>query len=428
MVFNVREYGAAGDGTTLDTAAFQRTVDEASRAGGTVLVPQGEYVVGTVFLKSHVTLEITSRARILGSTEIGDYDDTVPQAVEAPSFSRVLFYCENGENVTVCGTGTVDGRGAAFTKARNDRGNLMRPMLFRFVRCRNVFLRDVTFRNSASWCCHMISCDRVSVRGIRIDNHGNQNNDGFDLDSCRDVTISDTWISSIDDSICLKSTTPVPCEGICISNCVLSSETAAVKFGTSSRAGFRNVTISNCVFRDCPMGTLKFICVDGGILENVTVSNIVMDRVGSPLFIRLGARNRQFEKPEENDFYGEGTENDASPGKIRNLLISNVIAHVTGEKDRSPVMITGIPGAPVENVTLRDFDLTFPGGGTAEDAAGKVGEDPWKYPEQWFFGVLPAWGVFARHVRGLHMLNVSLRIESPDARLPEILEDVTEKT
>ena len=111
MVFNVREYGAAGDGTTLDTAAFQRTVDEASRAGGTVLVPQGEYVVGTVFLKSHVTLEITSRARILGSTEIGDYDDTVPQAVEAPSFSRVLFYCENGENVTVCGTGTVDGRG-----------------------------------------------------------------------------------------------------------------------------------------------------------------------------------------------------------------------------------------------------------------------------------------------------------------------------
>ncbi len=427
MLFDVREYGAAGDGRTLDTAAFQSAVDEASAAGGTVVVPAGDYVIGTVHLKSHVTLEITSRARILGSTEIGDYDDAVPQAVEAPSFSRVLFYCEDAENVTVCGTGTVDGRGASFTKARNGRGDLMRPMLLRFVRCRNVFLRDVTFRNSASWCCHMILCERVSVRGVRIDNHGNQNNDGFDLDSCRDVTISDAWISSIDDSICLKSTTPVPCEGICVTNCVLSSDTAAVKFGTSSRAGFRDVTVSNCVFRDCPMGTLKFICVDGGTLENVTVSNIVMDRVGSPLFLRLGARNRQFDMPEENDFYGEGTKNNAAPGKIRNLLISGIIARVTAEKDRSPVMITGLPGAEIENVILRDVDLSFPGGGTAEDAARTVGEDPWKYPEQWFFGVLPAWGLFARHVRGLRLQNVSLRTRTPDARPAKILEDVTEE-
>ena len=426
MIFDVREYGAAGDGATRDTAAFQRAVDEASRAGGTVLVPMGDYVVGTVFLKSHVTLEITSRARILGSTEIEDYDDTVPQAVEAPSFSRVLFYCENAENVTVCGTGTVDGRGAAFPNAQSV-GDRMRPMLFRFARCRDLHLRDVTFRDAASWCCHMIACERVSVRGVRIENHANRNNDGFDLDSCRDVTVSDAFISSGDDAICLKSTTPDPCRGICVTNCVLSSETAAVKLGTSSRAGFRDVTVSNCVFRDCPMGTLKFICVDGGTLENVTVSNVVMDRVGSPLFVRLGARNRQFDTPEENDFYGEGRENDAAPGRIRNLLISGVFARITGEKDRTPVMITGLSGSAIENVTLRDVDLVFPGGGTEEDAGRRVGEDPWKYPEQWFFGVLPAWGVFARHVRGLRLLNVSLRTEIPDGRPAKVLEDVTEE-
>lgn len=424
--FNVKTYGAKGDGVSLDTAAIQRTIDAASSVGGTVYFPMGEYVTGTLKLKSNITLQVSAKAVILGSGDISDYRSDIIGCIEAPSFDRCLIYAEKAENIRICGQGLIWGRGEQFP-AVGGVGEVMRPMLFRFVECSHVQFADIRLKDSASWCCHMMRCENVSIHNVTLSNHGNRNNDGFDLDNCSGVTISDTRISSIDDAICLKSTNGFPNRNIAVTNCVLSSETAAIKFGTASKAGFKNIAVSNCVFHDCPMGTIKLMCVDGGVLENVTFDNIVMDNVGSPLFIRVGKRNLTFEKPAENDFWGKGQENDRGVGVIRNILLSNIRASVTvSERDKTPMMIAGLEDSRIKNVTLRNLDITFPGGGTREDAERIVDEDPYRYPEQWFFGVLPAWGLFARHVEDLRLQDVRIRTSEPDERPPVILEDAVE--
>ena len=175
------------------------------------------------------------------------------------------------------------------------------------------------------------------------------------------------------------------------------------------------------------MGCIKLICVDGGILENITISNIVMDRVGSPLFMRLGRRNLKFETPQEMvyDYDTQGVKNDDEPGIIRNIMISGIRANVTVlEKDKTPIMITGLKSRYIEKIQLSDISITFPGGGTEEDSKLSVPEDEFRYPEQWFFGVLPAYALFARHVRKLSLNNVFIEVQKCDARKPYVFEDV----
>ena len=421
-IFNVRDFGAVGDGKTLDTASIQAAIEKASSEGGTVYFPKGEYRTGTLFLKSDITINVSSKAKILGSQNINDYSEEIVGCIEAPSFNNVLFYAENAEFITFTGGGTIDGNGASFEPIA---GFPKRPMLMRFINCNNIKFDGIILKDSASWCCHMISCKDVVITNTKLFNHANRNNDGFDLDSCENVFISNTHIVSIDDSICLKSTTDKPCKNIVITNCILSSETATFKLGTSSKAGFRDITISNCVFYNCPMGTIKLICVDGGILENINIDNIVMNDVGSPLFIRVGKRNLTFEKPAENDFWGKGQANGDYVGMIRNISVTNIRANVTvAEKDKTPMMITGLKDSLIKNVFLSNIDITFPGGGTKEDGERMVEEDPFRYPEQWFFGVLPAYALFARHVEDLKMENIRFSLSGNEERKAVVLENV----
>lgn len=266
--------------------------------------------------------------------------------------------------------------------------------------------------------------------------NNNSNNDGFDIDGCENVLIENSEIHSHDDAICLKSSLN-PCRNIVVRNCNVSSITAALKFGTSSSGGFIDVDVSNCYFFDCPMGGIKLQSVDGARMENVNISRITMDNVGSPLFIRLGNRGRIYTgNTETGSDTGRGESEGAPVGSIKGIRISDVVANVTIQPRRGnevtdkeiaeagPIMITGIPGHYVEDVLLENITISYPGGGTEEFAQAVVPEDETRYPEQRFFGILPAWGAYVRHAKNVEFKNVKMTTRTTDARERIVLDDV----
>ena len=247
-VYNIRDFGAKNDTTVLSTKAIQTAIDRCSQeGGGQVLVPAGHYKIGTIVLRSRVNLHLEKGAVLFGSTDINDY---TPQRTSYVSLRTntptvQLIWADNVEDVTIDGEGVIDGRGKSFPKLSwNDEG-ITRPHLLRFVQSRDVQLEGITLRNSGCWMQHWLACDRVKIDGITVNNRNNYNNDALDLDGCHEVTVSNMICDSDDDGITLKSTSPRLCENICITNCVVSSHCNAVKLGTETNGGFRNITIQN---------------------------------------------------------------------------------------------------------------------------------------------------------------------------------------
>ena len=410
-LFNVRERGATGQGVALETPAIQAAADACAQAGGgTVYFPPGRYLTGTIELRSNVTLHLEAGAVLLGSRDLKDYP------VRRAAFrsytdnytDKSLLYAFEAENVGLAGPGEINGQGSAFSEGAP---YMERPYLVRFVQCRNVRLSDVTLRNSAMWVCHFLACEDVAARGVRIRSRVNQNNDGFDIDCSERVRISDCDIWSGDDAIVLKSTANRQTKDVVVSNCVLSSLCNALKMGTETNGGFDNVAISNCTIYDTELAGVALEIVDGGALDRVTVSNIVMRSVNTPLFLRLGNRARPYEK----DGRRPGV------GKFHNVLLSNIDATAS---DRTGCAISGIPGHFIENVTFDNVRLRFPGGGTAADAARLPPELEDAYPEHNMFGVLPAYGFYCRHARNLRFRNVEVPALGREERPAMICEDV----
>jgi len=419
--FDVRRFGAVEGGKALSTAAIQRAVDEVAAAGGgTVVLPPGRWLSGTVRLRSRVTLLLEAGCTLVGSTDLKDYPEQRP-AVRSYTDNYVtqsLIAGEGLEGVAIRGPGCIDGSGAAFRR----KEYLARPYVIRLVGCRGVLVEGVTLRDSPMWMQHYLACEHVTIRGITVSNHVSYNNDGLDIDGCTDVSISDCRIDSDDDALCLKSTLDRPCRAVRIANCLLSSHCNALKMGTESNGGFQDITISNCVILaprlSQPMyGKARGISgialeiVDGGRLDGVAVSNIVIRGVTVPLFMRLGNRARPFAK--------DGPRPPV--GTFRNVRISHVIAT---EAASVGCALAGIPGHPLQDVTLSDVRLVFEGGGKREDAARDVPEKEADYPEALMFGALPAYGLFARHVRGLKLSGVELAAEKADARPAIVCDDV----
>jgi len=246
--YDIRSFGAVGDGITLDTQALQAAIDTCSRRGGTVIVPPGNFLTGSLRLRSNVDLYLAAGAVILGSTELKDYEEHTPafQSYNDVFLKHSLFYAEQSDHITIRGEGTIDGQGSAFpttTTVRPDRYR-NRPFILRFIQCRFVRIEDVTMKNSAMWMQHYLACDDLLIRGIRVYNHANKNNDMMDIDGCRNVVISDCIGDTDDDAITLKSTSPRITENVVITNCVLSSHCNALKCGTESTGGFRNITVT----------------------------------------------------------------------------------------------------------------------------------------------------------------------------------------
>jgi len=420
-VFDIRAFGAESGGKTLCTRAIQQAVDACEAAGGGVVyLPSGRWLTGTISLKSKVTLWFDQGCVLLGSPRLEDYPVKMPSV---RSFTdnyvrQTLIRGEGLEHIAIRGQGTIDGNGGAFFGKKFK----VRPYLIRFIRCTDVLVEGVHLRNSAMWMQHYLACDRVRIRGITVWNHVNYNNDGLDIDGCHDVIVSGCSISSGDDALCLKSTLNRSCRNIVITNCVLSSHCNAIKMGTETTGGFQNVTITNCAIFSPPF-TEKIIgrkrglagialeIVDGGILNRIAISNIVIRGVTTPIFLRLGNRARPY------------TRGAPKPGvgSFRNVTISNVVA--TGSSTIG-CSITGLPGHFVENVTLRDITVGFEGGGKAELAGREIPEKPRSYPECTMFGPLPAYGFYCRHVRGLRFYNLTLQTETPDLRHALVFEDV----
>ena len=427
-LFNVKSFGATGEGARSETAAFQRAIDACyANSGGIVVVPAGSYVVGTLQIRSNVTVRLESGAVLQGSQDLTDYATDIQGAVEAPAFNKCLIYAENSTNVAFEGSGRIDGRGSRVAFPEKVNGQLAdRPMLMRLVNCARVTFTGLTFQNPAAWCIHLVECRQVRFDGITIESRGNNiNNDGIDLDGCRDVTIENCRINSGDDAICPKSTTNQPCAHIIVRNCDLSSETAGFKLGTSSRAGFLDIKVLDTRFHDCPMGAIKLLLVDGGRMENIELSRLTMEKVGGPIFIRLGDRGRRYDRPTEQ-VYGATVGSEGMPvGVIRGVVIRQLKAEVDGEEPaRQGIMITGIPGHCIENVCLEDVDIRFAGKAVRDPANHDVPEDTARYPEQFFFGLLPSWGLFVRHVDGLTLNGVRIDRIQEDARAPFFLQDV----
>ena len=428
-VFNIKTYGAIGDGVAMNTGAVQKTIDACYAAGGGVVwVPPGDYVIGTITLKSNITLSLDYGASLLGSQNISDYATHLKKPREG--WAHCLIYAENAANITIEGLGVIDGRG---TREAFPWGKGPSPRLMRMENCDQLRFSGITYRRSAFWGLHLIDCQNIHFDAVTIySRNNNRGNDGMDLDGCENVLVENCDINSGDDAICLKSSLN-PCRNIVVRNCRVSSHTAPLKFGASSYGGFIDISVTNCYFYDSPMGAIKLELVDGGRLENVTISRIVMEDVGNPIFIRLGSRGRT---------YGErrrgGERVRAEVGSVKNIRISDVVAEVTLDDktkaishltDREkasagPIMISGIPGHAIEDVVLENIKISYPGYGGEEEAKRVVPEDEDRYPEQYFFGVLPAWGAYIRHARNVEFKNVELTLRGEDARQKIVVDDV----
>jgi polygalacturonase len=425
--YNVRAFGASGDGTNLDSPAINKAIDACAGAGGgTVYFPAGTYLSGSIHLKSHIDLHLAAGSVILGAPQkLKAYDLAEPFSGKAYQdeghtyFHNSLIWGENLTNVSITGQGMINGGGMIRSDKPLDYGNKSIVM----KSCNSIIIRDVTIFHGGHFAILTTGCDNLTIDNVTIDT----DRDGIDLDCCRNTTVSNCRINSpFDDGLCPKSTYAlgrrVITENLTIVNCQVSGfeegtlldgtmkprreGTGRIKFGTESSGGFRNVTVDNCTFRSCRGLALEE--VDGGIMENISINNItMMDVWDYPIYITLGRRNR--------------TPN-ATNGVLRNISIANVIA--TGVDKKSGVQITGLPGVDIEHVRLDNIRITYNGGGTREQAERQAPELGTGYPEPSKLGVFPAYGLFARHVKDLELRDIRFDFDKQDLRPAMICDDV----
>jgi hypothetical protein len=470
-----RQFGAVGDGIALDTVALQQTIDVAHAAGGGIVrLEPGNYLTGTLTLRSGITLHLEKGATLLGSPRLADY-----RRGKWPA----LLLASNQERIAVTGEGVIDGQGKLVATdsirifesgnhtdffpgvAPGQRVNLggdinagrvidphamerdgtlaavvaprsradmptwrvdecVRPQLIEFSQCHDVRISGVTLKNAANWVQSYRMCDELEITGIRVDSTTYWNNDGVDIVNCRRVRITDCDINTADDGICLKSEPNDEgrgCEDVVIARCRLRSSASAVKLGTASHHAFRRIRIEDIDIHDTYRSAIALETVDGAVLEDVEVRRVRARNTGNALFLRLGQRNAA--KP---------------PGVLRNILLEDFEVEVpAGKPDAGyqhegprpkvpmnlpPASVVGLPGHPIEDVVLRDIRITYGGGASrakAEVLISRLGEVPENrsgYPEFTMFGELPAWGLFIRDAQNIALRNVSLSLTQPDFR------------
>jgi polygalacturonase len=410
-LYDVRDYGAKGEGKTLCTGAVQKAIDECAKAGGgTVYFPPGEFLSGTIYMKSGVTLKLDAGSTLLGSTDLKGYPVTVSgfRSYTDNYTDKSLIYGEKLEQIAITGKGIIDGQGGSFKGTYKQR-----PYLIRFIQCKDVVVEDVTIRNSPMWVQHYLACDDVRISGVTVRSHVNGNNDGIDIDCCQRVIVSGCSVDSGDDAIVLKSTSERPCRDVVVSNCILRSTCNALKMGTESNGGFENIILTGCTIYDTRLAGVALEIVDGGLMDRVVVSDMTMNKVGAPIFLRLGNRARPFKE-------GMGK---PGIGQLRNITISNIQA---SGADVTGCAISGLPEAKIENVTISNIRVTFAGGGTKEDAVRAMPEKGESYPEYSMFGNLPAYGFYCRHIRELKLHNVQIQTDKTDLRSALVCEDVND--
>ena len=428
IFFNVKEYGAKGDGKALDSKAINKAIEAASKSGGgTVFVPAGNYLCGSIHLLNNISLFIDQGATIVAATVSAEneYDEEEPGAnnkFQDPGHSHwhnSLIWGEDLHDISILGQGAINGQNLYnyWTEGNMQSANKSIALL----RCKNVTIRDISILHGGWFAILATGVDNFTLDNVKIDT----NRDGLDIDCCKNVRISNCFVNApYDDGICLKSTFALgyarATENVTITNCQVSgydegtlldgtykrtensyyhfSPVGRIKFGTESNGGFKNITISNCVFDYCRGLALE--SVDGALLEDVTINNITMrDIVNDPIFLRLGARMRG----------PQGT----PVGKLRRVIISNVVVYNANALNACTV--SGIPGHDIEDVNLSNIKIYYAGGGTLNQS-DTIPENENEYPEPGMFGISPAYGLFIRHAKNIMITDVQFNFAIEDAR------------
>jgi len=437
--FNIRDFGAKGDGKTIDSPSINKAIDAASQAGGgTVVFPAGTYASYSIHLKSNITLQLEAGATLLAAvTESGaGYDAPEPNEYQQyqdfghSHWRNSLIWGENLENVTICGQGLINGAGLN----RGDKKVLEAGIGNKAISlklCNNVILRDLKMLQCGHFALLATGVDNLTIDNLIIDT----NRDGLDIDCCRNVRVSNCTVNSPwDDGIVLKACYSLgsfkDTENVTITNCFVSGYAQTtllsdvfrteqpiapdgdkpygrIKLGTESSGGYKNIAISNCTFQNCRGLALE--SEDGGSLEDIVISNITMrDIFNSPIFIRLGGRMRS----------PQGT----PVGTIKRVSIDNV--NVYNADSRFVCLISGMPGHCIEDVKISNLRIVYKGGGTKEQASLLVPENEKKYPEPDMFGIIPASFLYVRHARNLELSNVEISFMNSDYRPSVMLDDV----
>lgn len=448
QVFDPRRFGARGDGRQKDTFPIQRAIDAcAASGGGTVMISPGTYLVGTIILKSNVNLNLQAGATLLGSTDLPDYylPEPAKSAFKGP-IKQHLILAYRAQNVSITGQGTIDGN-SSFFLTRNGRPDprpedmwkevagfnwkltaSISPMV-ELVECNHVLMEDVTLQNAAGWTVRPTACDGVVIRGIRIRNPiYTPNGDGIDPSGCQNVLISHCDIFTGDDAICIKNFDPYGGDwahfnpygesrlsrNIVVSDCIINTCCNGLKIGVESPGDYENISFTNCTvtssasvpLNERVIAGIALEVTEGGSIQGVTISNITMKNVRTPIFIRM------------QDSYKN--KDLSAPGRLSGIKISGVQA--TGSILTSS--ITGIPGKIVEDVTLENISIATSEPGEPQWATEQVPEQLHAYPEARTFGRLPAFGLYVRHANGIRLRDVHFHTTTSDPRPCVMFEDV----
>jgi hypothetical protein len=433
-IYNIRSYGAKGDGVTLDTAALQAAIDDCNRdGGGTVLVPAGTFPIGTVELKSYVTLHISAAGKLLGSGEGKQYHavDAIPLRGDTTleDGNWALLFAVNASKVTIEGPGTIDGQGAQFhsavrgTPPPSGLGGNRRPYHILCYRCEDLTVRDISLLDCAYHSVRVIESTRIHMEQIYIHNRVNGNNDGFHFISAEYATVSNCIVKSQDDACAMFGS----CKFITITNSSFSTRWSVFRFGGGSA---ENITVSNCLLHEVYGCPIKFQVNSGSRHENISFSNLILDNVTGPIHVAAGPR-----PPRDTPSPAAPAE---EPAIVRNISFSNIQGTVTTSpaqlteasvsggyrpgEGHSCITFNCVGGAVMENISLENVHLTFGGGGTAEDAARR--DLPQIAGEYFMMGPMPAYGLYARNVHGITMQNVRFQVSTPDLRPALIFDHV----
>jgi polygalacturonase len=466
-IFNVLAYGVKGDGKKMNSIAIQKAIDAAAKTSGTVLFPKGNFITGPIELKSGVELRLLKGAQLLGSTERSDYGS---------GDAKPLIGATNATQIAITGSGTIDGRGQMLMKnfirdlqagkmqlegwpAKRPR-EASRPQIIGFVGCSNITVKGITIKNSATWVQHYERCNSIMLDSLTVESVAYWNNDGIDINNSKNVSVTNCNINSADDGICLKSEGSIldSCINVYVANCRIRSSANAFKIGTGSKGGFRNIRVDGLAVYDTYRSAVALEAVDGGFLENVEVKNVRATNTGCAVFIRLGHRNKTdaystlknvyvsnmyVEVPAGKPDAGypiEGPTLKYPPGfKPTKGVYQSVSPWSNSSPDSTaipyehnvfPSSISGLPGHPVQNVTLENIEIVYAGGADRNrayfpvDSLEKITEAEAAYPEFSMFGELPVWGLYVRHAEGIALKNIKICTKGADHRTAVIMDDV----
>lgn len=425
LVVTPEEMGYQGMG--LATEAIQKAVDHASaQGGGTVMLGKGDYVTGTIVMKDNVRLQVAAGSRMLASTDLNDFPEHICKRVTVQDthmgMNQALIFAEGCVNISLCGPGEIDGRGTQdnFPGGETQHGTPGRPFLIRMVDCKGVHINGITLRDAACWMENYFNCENVLIEDLTVRNQANYNNDGIDIDGCRNVIIRRCDVQSGDDALCFKGASEMPCYNVLIEDCRLYSSCNALKVGTDTQGSFQRVYVRNCqiggvsedtrgIKHPCSDSGVSLEMVDGSVLEDFLITNIDIKRAWSPIFFRLEDRGRV--KPGEPK---------PPVGTLRRVIIE----HVTGEDNgpRGSYMI-GIPEKAIEDVIIHDVQLKQHASVKPVLKEADVDELRGVYPDAHMIddlGDAPAYAMWARHVKGLILSDYYVEPVGEDPR-PEFV-------